>query len=180
LRGGGDALFDAENSSAAYSCPAEGGMAGNQAERRLPPRGETSPLQNLEFILGSVNVQKVFFFYPFVFFSDSISIKYYNIPAIEMEQKYLTEFVKDIIVILHPAYVSALKDLKDAVNVRYEGFLMYLPHFTKDELAIIRNCLFAQRGYKFKSAYWKQFMETYYSNMEHESCFEEYRVNGKS
>lgn len=92
-------------------------------------------------------------------YSNSTIVKYYNIPALEMEQKYLTEFVKDIRILLCPVPLSLLKiGAKDQ-----ENFLICLPRLKRDELAIIRNCLFAKRGYKFESGNWKEFMATYYS-----------------
>jgi hypothetical protein len=91
--------------------------------------------------------------------------KFYNIPEFEVEQKYVTEFVQNMMILLSNEYIAVMrKEYNDSGKIEEDHlFLVLLPHFTKYELAIIRNCLFAKRGYAFQTPYWKRFIETYYS-----------------
>jgi hypothetical protein len=71
---------------------------------------------------------------------------------------YVPEFTQNMITILSHGNLFRMRE--DPVT----GFQKYLPYFTKYELAIIRNCLFAKHGYDFQTEPWKRFMETYYSS----------------
>jgi hypothetical protein len=93
-------------------------------------------------------------------YSDGGTVKYYNIPEHELENKYLTEFVGNIrllfsedstISYFREEYVQRQRYSSNMYTI--DGFMGYLPHFTKEELAIIRNCLFAKHGYAFQNSY---------------------------
>ncbi|GHV12523.1 hypothetical protein FACS189491_05690 [Spirochaetia bacterium] len=107
-------------------------------------------------------------------YKDGKKVKYYNTPEFEIEQKYISLFVQDISIILGNRFIAAIHENYERhqnyerENENYKknydiAFLMYLDHFTKEELAIIRNCLFAKHGYEFQSVYWIKFIENYYS-----------------
>jgi hypothetical protein len=103
-------------------------------------------------------------------FSEFTIDKYYNVTEFEIEEKYLTIFVRNIRTIIYDKNIDTIRYQMERYGVeiaksKYKGvgFLMYLPYFTKDELAVIRNCLFAQRGYKFETEYWSKFIKTYYN-----------------
>lgn len=74
------------------------------------------------------------------------SIRFYNIPEQELVDRYLAAFTQTT-----REYLNLINDIS-------------LQGRTKEELAIIRNCLFAKYNYNFQSLKWRQFMLTYYDS----------------
>jgi hypothetical protein len=74
------------------------------------------------------------------------SYRFYNIPGQELVNIYLTAFTQTT-----RQYLNILDD--ETLQGR-----------TKEELAIIRNCLFAKYSYAFQSSKWRQFMINYYDS----------------
>jgi hypothetical protein len=91
------------------------------------------------------------------------TIKLYNIPEYEIEHKYLRLFVKNVIRIINEIYSYSIE--LNGFNSSFDlyDFRKYLlPNLRKQELAIVRNLLFARHNYAFQTAFWKNFMEMYY------------------
>lgn len=72
------------------------------------------------------------------------SVRFYNITEKELIGRYLTAFTQAT---------------KQHLNILDDNALQGR---TKEELAIIRNCLFAKYNYNFQSQKWKIFMTDYY------------------
>jgi hypothetical protein len=72
--------------------------------------------------------------------------RFYNIPEQELINIYLTAFTQTA-----RRYLNIIDD--ETLQGR-----------TKEELAIIRNCLFAKYSYDFQSSKWRQFMVNYYDS----------------
>jgi hypothetical protein len=72
------------------------------------------------------------------------TMRFYNIPEKELIKRYLTAFTQAT-----KQHLNRLDD--EALQGR-----------TKEELAIIRNCLFAKYNYNFQTKKWKVFMTDYY------------------
>jgi hypothetical protein len=70
--------------------------------------------------------------------------RFYNIPEQKLTDMYLSLFTQQT---------------RHHLNKINEEMLMYR---TKEELAIIRNCLFAKYNYAFQSPKWQNFILTYY------------------
>jgi hypothetical protein len=96
-------------------------------------------------------------------FKNGASIRYYNTPEDEIEQKYLTLFVKNMIRIIDASHSRSIDD-PDAVSYMNKQvvFDILLPSLKKQELAIIRNLLFARHNYAFQTPFWRNFMNIYY------------------
>jgi hypothetical protein len=75
---------------------------------------------------------------------DHIYIRFYNIPEEKLTDIYLSAFTQDI-----RRNINAIGE--DSLRNR-----------TKEELAIIRNCLFAKYNYSFQTPQWRNFMLKYY------------------
>jgi hypothetical protein len=90
----------------------------------------------------------------------------YNTPEDIIEQKYLTLFVKHIIKLVDIFYSASIRrdGFDDYFDPRKysEFFTVLLPNLKKQELAIIRNLLFARYNYSFKTVFWRNFMNMYY------------------
>jgi hypothetical protein len=92
-------------------------------------------------------------------------VKYYNTPEYEIEHKYLRLFVKNIIRIINSIYLHSIKSNEFTSSFRldfFEFFEYMLPNFKKQELAIIRNLLFARHNYAFQTTFWRDFIKMYY------------------
>jgi hypothetical protein len=72
------------------------------------------------------------------------TVRFHNISEQELVDKYLTIFTK-----------STLQYLDEIGDLTLQGR-------TKEELAIIRNLIFAKYNYNFQTPKWRQFMITYY------------------
>jgi hypothetical protein len=77
---------------------------------------------------------------------DDWSYRFYNINEKKLENIYLTAFTQAI-----RRHLNIIND--ETLQGR-----------TKEELAIIRNCLFARYNYVFQSSKWRQFMVNYYDS----------------
>jgi hypothetical protein len=102
-----------------------------------------------------------------IFDYTNVRVKLYNTPEHEIEHKYLTLFVKNIIRIINEIYSLSIKSdgFNSSFNPEYrirEFSKDLLPNLKKQELAIMRNLLFARHNYTFQTVFWKDFMEVYY------------------
>jgi hypothetical protein len=77
-------------------------------------------------------------------FGDGFTKRFYNIPKQELIDMYLAAFTQ-----------TARRYLNRLVDETLQGR-------TKEELAIIRNCIFAKYNYAFQTPKWRQFMLSYY------------------
>jgi len=75
---------------------------------------------------------------------EHIYIRFYNIPKDKLTDIFLTAFTQDI--------------RRNLYEIKEKG----IEKRTKEELAIIRNCIFAKYNYSFQTPYWKNFMLKYY------------------
>jgi hypothetical protein len=98
---------------------------------------------------------------------------YYDIPFFELEHIYLSVFIKNIFSWME----NRIADIRHNPNYEkmLDPFLIMFPHFTNHELAIIRNCLFAKKGYNFQSPYWNKIFNLFYSR-EYEGLYTEEEV----
>jgi hypothetical protein len=75
---------------------------------------------------------------------DHIYIRFYNIPEDKLTEIFLSAFTQDIRRNIYSIGEDSLKNR------------------TKEELAIIRNCLYASYNYSFQTPHWRNFMLKYY------------------
>jgi hypothetical protein len=89
-----------------------------------------------------------------VYMDDGIVKKFYNVPEIELYDKFMRALVRQI------KWVSSDEFLRRAGT---KGDIdEQLKKLTKNELAIFRNCLFAKHEYAFQQPAWREFMDKYY------------------
>jgi hypothetical protein len=115
-------------------------------------------------------------------YSKNSIIKVYNISEDIIEQKYLTLFVKNMIRIINILHLESLEydEYKLYILPRMNDFIYYLlPSLKKQELAIIRNLLFARHHYAFKTVFWRKFMNTYYPE-NYDNIYDEYLGEDKN
>jgi hypothetical protein len=107
-----------------------------------------------------------------VYFRNAGEIRrYYNIPEHEQLDFFLTTFVNKIFEMLNFKYTTGQYQL-DIYKTDYENLfnseidtptiIDILGSRTKRELAIIRNCLYANHNYNFRNEEWKYFFQKYY------------------
>lgn len=88
--------------------------------------------------------------------------EYYNIPRMELLDKYLKCYVGAIYAIVNNndyEYYCNISDHSEESDIR-----RILAGRTKRELAIFRNCLFAIKGLKFQTQTWTDFFSIYLNN----------------
>ena len=92
---------------------------------------------------------------------ESFMIKLYNIPEVELIDIFLRKYVEDIFeLLLDNKNLARIKNDYDTQG--YNDILKLLPILRKQELAIIRNCIFAKYRFSFQTPYWKDFFQKYY------------------
>ena len=88
---------------------------------------------------------------------------FYDIPEIELIDIFLQKYVNDIFeLLLNNNNLTRIRNNNNAN--RYNDILKLLSILKKQELAIIRNCIFAKYQYSFQTQYWKDFINKYYLN----------------
>jgi hypothetical protein len=100
---------------------------------------------------------------------DSFLIKLYNIPEAELIDIFLKEYVKDIFeLLLDNKNLNRIKNdynsnrYNEILSGNYNDILRLLPFLKKQELAIIRNCIYAKYRFSFQTPYWRDFFQKYY------------------
>jgi hypothetical protein len=86
---------------------------------------------------------------------ENFQCKYYNIPRMELLDLYLKKYVWII------CATNEMVNEYDNVNVIYDSIIPLLQGRTPRELAILRNCLYAVKGYRFANSTWTDFFNKY-------------------
>jgi hypothetical protein len=97
---------------------------------------------------------------------------YYNIQEDKLLDCFLSVFVEKIFLMINFGYITGRNQL-DVYKTDYELLrdnkehtpliIDILCNMTKKELAIIRNCLYANHNYNFKNEEWSYFFRKYYN-----------------
>jgi hypothetical protein len=107
-----------------------------------------------------------------VYLDNNSIMKFYNIDENELLDKFLTKYVNEVFAFLNGKFTDRLSYISDRSYIsgikrdydqgRTNNILNLLPHLKRQELAIIRNCLFAKYNYAFQTQYWNDFIQKYY------------------
>jgi hypothetical protein len=120
-----------------------------------------------------------------VFFrNDYEKREYYNIQADILLDCFLNVFVEKVFLMLNFRYITGKNQL-DLYRTDYELLRDNKEHtplitdilcnMTKRELAIMRNCLYANYDYNFKNEEWRKFFQKYY-NIDYQGQLTEQEV----
>jgi hypothetical protein len=95
-----------------------------------------------------------------VIMNSAFTKRFYNIPENDLLDIFLMKYVQDVFEILNENNLVAIRN--DYNTNRYNNVLRLLPFLKRQELAIIRNCIFAKYRYSFQTPNWRNFFTKYY------------------